>query len=70
MTGSHPAVIGVDFSGLSGRPDTLIEKEKISLRKIYQQLMIAEALPRFHGTFITPLRQVVFIGKTLYLRLL
>jgi mannan endo-1,4-beta-mannosidase len=33
VTGSHPAVIGVDFSGLSGRHDSLIEKEKISLRK-------------------------------------
>ncbi len=33
VTGSHPAVIGVDFSGLSGRPDSIIEKEKISLRK-------------------------------------
>jgi mannan endo-1,4-beta-mannosidase len=33
ITGSHPAVIGVDFSGLSGRPDSMIEKEKIALRK-------------------------------------
>ena len=33
VTGSHPAVIGVDFSSLSGRPDSLVEKEKISLRK-------------------------------------
>jgi mannan endo-1,4-beta-mannosidase len=33
VTGSHPAVIGVDFSGLSGRPDSLIEKEKDLLRK-------------------------------------
>lgn len=33
VTGSHPAVIGVDFSGLSGQPDFLIEKEKASLRK-------------------------------------
>jgi len=33
VPGSHPALIGVDFSGLSGRPDTMIEKEKISLRK-------------------------------------
>jgi mannan endo-1,4-beta-mannosidase len=33
VTGSHPAVIGVDFSGISGRPDSLVEKEKISLRK-------------------------------------
>src|ERR1700704_2050232 len=27
VTGSHPAVIGIDFSGLSGRPDSMIEKE-------------------------------------------
>jgi mannan endo-1,4-beta-mannosidase len=33
VTGSHPAVIGVDFSGLSGRPDSMIEKEKGLLRK-------------------------------------
>ncbi len=33
VTGSHPAVIGVDFSGLSGRPDSMIEKEKQSLQK-------------------------------------
>jgi len=36
VTGSHPAVIGVDFSGLSGfwLNDSLVEKEKISLGKI------------------------------------
>lgn len=33
VTGSHPAVIGVDFSGLSGRPDSIIEKNKNLLRK-------------------------------------
>ena len=33
VTGSHPAVIGVDFSGLSGRPDSSIEKTKNALRK-------------------------------------
>ena len=33
VTGSHPAVIGVDFSGLSGRPVEAIEKAKTSLRK-------------------------------------
>jgi mannan endo-1,4-beta-mannosidase len=33
VTGSHPAVIGVDFSGLSGRPEAEIEKNKISLAK-------------------------------------
>ena len=34
VTGSHPGVIGVDFSGLSGRPDNMIEDEKNNLRKI------------------------------------
>ncbi len=33
VTGSHPAVIGVDFSGLSGRPGEEIEKTKTSLIK-------------------------------------
>ena len=33
VTGSHPAVIGVDFSGLSGRPDSIIEKNKKALLK-------------------------------------
>jgi mannan endo-1,4-beta-mannosidase len=33
VTGSHPAVIGVDFGGLTGRPDSSIEKYKNSLQK-------------------------------------
>ncbi len=33
VTGSHPAVIGIDFSGLSGRPDSMIDKEMNSLQK-------------------------------------
>ncbi|MGV3560899.1 glycoside hydrolase family 26 protein [Larkinella arboricola] len=33
VTGSHPAVIGVDFSGLSGRPAEAIEKTKEALRQ-------------------------------------
>ena len=33
VTGSHPAVIGVDFSGLSGAPNDAIENTKNSLRK-------------------------------------
>ena len=31
VTGSHPAVIGVDVSGLSGWPDSVIEKNKQAL---------------------------------------
>jgi mannan endo-1,4-beta-mannosidase len=34
VVGSHPAVIGVDFAGLSGRPPEAIEAEKASLRKV------------------------------------
>ena len=34
VTGSHPAVIGVDFSGLTGRPENAIEGTKQSLRKV------------------------------------
>jgi mannan endo-1,4-beta-mannosidase len=34
VTGSHPAVIGVDFSGLSGRDDISIANEKTKLKKI------------------------------------
>ncbi|QHT66668.1 beta-mannosidase [Rhodocytophaga rosea] len=33
VTGSHPAVIGIDFSGLSGRSQEEIENNKQSLRK-------------------------------------
>ncbi|MBD0255368.1 MAG: beta-mannosidase [Cytophagales bacterium] len=33
VTGSHPAVIGFDFSGLSGRPAEAIEKNKAQLRE-------------------------------------
>jgi mannan endo-1,4-beta-mannosidase len=33
VTGSHPAIIGVDFSGLSGLPDSIISKVKVSLKK-------------------------------------
>ncbi len=33
VTGSHPAVIGVDFLGLSGRPDHEIEQTKKQLQK-------------------------------------
>ncbi len=33
VTGSHPAVVGFDFSGLSGRPPETIEKNKAQLRE-------------------------------------
>ncbi|MEO6684703.1 MAG: glycosyl hydrolase, partial [Dyadobacter sp.] len=33
VTGSHPAIVGADFSGLSGHPKDQIEKNAVSLRK-------------------------------------
>lgn len=33
VTGSHPAVIGVDFSGLSGLPDSVIENNAQHIKK-------------------------------------
>jgi len=33
VTGSHPAVIGIDFSGLYGNADSIIERTKANLRK-------------------------------------
>ncbi len=33
VTGTHPAVIGFDFSGLSGRPAEEVEKNKVQLRE-------------------------------------
>lgn len=36
IVGSHPAVIGIDFMGLSGRPDSEISKEKVRLKKVIE----------------------------------
>lgn len=33
VSGSHPAVIGVDFSGLTNRPEAAVERTKANLRK-------------------------------------
>lgn len=36
VTGSHPAVIGIDLMGFSGQPASAIQKEKERLRKVAQ----------------------------------
>ncbi len=36
VTGSHPAVIGIDVMGFSGQPENAIEKEKERLRNVAQ----------------------------------
>lgn len=53
VTGSHPAVIGVDFSGLSGRPQAEIENYKKQLIKtivgIYDQGAVVTAAWHFNN---------------------
>ena len=59
VTGSHPAVIGVDFSGFQGRPDQMIEKEKNALTKKYLQILTTGVgLPLSPGILIIP-----FLGR-------
>ncbi|RYZ45210.1 MAG: beta-mannosidase, partial [Chitinophagaceae bacterium] len=36
VTGSHPAVIGIDVMGFSGQPANAVQKEKERLRKVVQ----------------------------------
>jgi mannan endo-1,4-beta-mannosidase len=63
VTGSHPAVIGVDFSGLSGRPDTLIEKEKINLRKHIADTYNRGGVTTISWHFINPVSAGGFYWK-------
>lgn len=37
VTGSHPAVIGIDFGGLYGRPDSSVERDKRNLKKSIEE---------------------------------
>ena len=63
VTGSHPAVIGVDFSGLSGRPDSLIEKEKISLIKHISDTYNRGGVTTISWHFNNPVSKTSFYAK-------
>ena len=54
VTGSHPAVIGVDFSGLSGRPESEIQKEKQRLIKIISDTYNRGGVTTVAWHFINP----------------
>ena len=54
VTGSHPAVIGIDFSGLSGRPDSEIEKTKNGLRKTIEDTYNRGGVITISWHFINP----------------
>lgn len=63
-------MIGVDFSGLSGRPDSMIEEEKILLRKNIADTYDRGGVTTVSCIFLILLPVEVFIGKILYLYLL
>ena len=63
VTGSHPAVIGVDFSGLSGRPDSMIEKEKVNLRKHIADTYNRGGVTTISWHFINPVSAGGFYWK-------
>lgn len=54
VTGSHPAVIGVDFSGLSGRPEKEIEQTKKNLRKNIEDTYNRGGLTTVSWHFLNP----------------
>ena len=54
VTGSHPAVIGVDFSGLSGRPDSLIQRTKKELEKTIAETYNRGGVTTISWHFINP----------------
>lgn len=63
VTGSHPAVIGVDFSGLSGRPDSSIAKEKAALQKNIAATYNRGGVTTVSWHFNNPVSEPVFYFK-------
>ena len=54
VTGSHPAVIGVDFSGLSGRPDSLVQRTRKELEKTIADTYDRGGVTTISWHFINP----------------
>ncbi len=63
VTGSHPAVIGIDFSGFSGRPKEAIEKTKADLRKNVVDTYERGGVTTVAWHFSNPASKGGFIGK-------
>lgn len=63
VTGSHPGVIGVDFSGLSGRPDLDIQKEKVVLQKLISETYNRGAVVTASWHFNNPASATGFYWK-------
>ncbi len=63
ITGSHPAVIGVDFSGLSGYTETEIAKNKISLQKNISDTYNRGGITTVAWHFNNPITNTAFYWK-------
>jgi mannan endo-1,4-beta-mannosidase len=63
VAGSHPAIIGIDFSGLSGQPDSLIKTEENRLRKIIQETYARDGIITISWHFYNPLSDGGFYWK-------
>lgn len=63
VTGSHPGVIGVDFSGLSGWPDRDVEKEKIKLRDNISATYNRGGITTVAWHFVNPVSEGGFYWK-------
>jgi mannan endo-1,4-beta-mannosidase len=63
VCGSHPAVTGVDVSGLTGRPAEAIEKEKERLRKTVVDMYNRGGVTTVAWHFINPVSEGGFYWK-------
>jgi mannan endo-1,4-beta-mannosidase len=63
VCGSHPAVIGVDISGLTGRPAEEIEKEKSRLQKTVVDMYNRGGVTTVAWHFINPVSEGGFYWK-------
>ena len=63
VTGSHPAVIGVDFSGVSGTHDSVIEKNKQALQKNIANTYNRGAVTTISWHFSNPVSEGGFYWK-------
>jgi mannan endo-1,4-beta-mannosidase len=63
VTGSHPAVIGVDLSGFTGRPDEEIKETKEHVRKIVADTYNRGGVTTLAWHFINPVSEGGFYWK-------
>lgn len=63
VTGSHPAVIGIDFSGLSGRSAAMRERAKSNLKKTIEDTYNRGGITTISWHFSNPVSNTSFYSK-------